>query len=100
MTVLLCIFESPKHHTTMIELSDYQKTELNRACELAAAPSTHLRPRLYPDGDMWCALYGENLQDGLAGFGKTPEGAMADFDYNFRCQTLGQNAGLCGGDGA
>ena len=72
----------------MLELSDYQKTELNRACEMAAAPSTHLRPRLYPDGNMWCSLYGENLQEGLAGFGKTPEGAMADFDHNFRCRTL------------
>ena len=71
-----------------IELSDYQKTELNRACELMAAPSTHLRPRLYPEGNMWCALYGENLQEGVAGFGKTPEGAMADFDYNFRCQRI------------
>jgi len=79
-------------NTQMIELSDYQKTELNRACELAAAPSTHFRPRLFPDGNMWCALYGENLQEGLAGFGKTPEGAMADFDHNFRCQTLQPNA--------
>jgi len=72
----------------MIELSTYQKNELNRACELAAAPSTHLRPRLFPDGDSWCALYGKNLQEGVAGFGKTPEGAMADFDHNFRCQTF------------
>jgi hypothetical protein len=72
----------------MITPTDYQTNELNRACELAAAPSTHLRPRLFPDGNRWCALYGENLQDGLCGFGKTPEGAMADFDYNFRSQTL------------
>ncbi len=72
----------------MIELSDYQKTELNRACEMAAAPSTHLRPRLFPDGDRWCALYGDDLQCGLAGFGKTPEGAIADFDYNFRTKTI------------
>lgn len=24
------------------------------------------------DGDQWCALKGENLQEGLAGFGATP----------------------------
>jgi len=72
----------------MITLTDYQVNELNRACELAAAPSTHLKPRLFPDGNMWCALYGENLQEGVCGFGKTPEGAMADFDRNFRNQTL------------
>jgi hypothetical protein len=32
------------------------------------------------DGDQWCALYGENLQDGVAGFGDTPEKAMYAFD--------------------
>jgi len=72
----------------MIEQTDYQKNFFDRAAELAAAPSAHLRPRLFPDGTMWCALYGEDLQNGIAGFGKTPEGAMADFDYNFRSLTL------------
>ncbi|MFA7345988.1 MAG: hypothetical protein WC003_16950, partial [Terrimicrobiaceae bacterium] len=72
----------------MIELSQYQKNEMNRACELSAAPSTHLKPRLFPDGGRWCALYGENLQDGLCGYGKTPEEAMADFDHKFCTQTL------------
>ena len=28
------------------------------------------------DGDQWCALYGENLQEGVAGFGRTPAEAM------------------------
>jgi len=23
---------------------------------------------------MWCALYGDNLQDGVVGFGESPEG--------------------------
>jgi len=47
-----------------------------------------LRPRMYPDGNMWCALYGENLQGGVAGFGVTPEAAAKDFDANWRGQTL------------
>jgi len=38
------------------------------------------RPRLYMDGNSWCALYGENLQDGCCGFGDTPKQAMEDFD--------------------
>jgi hypothetical protein len=87
-------FPITKHNTKMIELTDYQKNEMNRACEMASAPSTHLRPRLFPDGNRWCALYGESLQEGMAGFGKTPEGAMADFDYNFRCQTLPNAEGV------
>jgi len=28
------------------------------------------------DGDEWCALIGENLQEGLAGFGKSPVQAI------------------------
>ena len=43
-------------------------------------PSAVFRPRLYPDGDQWCALYGDDLQSGVAGFGDTPDQAMRDFD--------------------
>lgn len=46
-------------------------------------PSEKYKPQLSIDGDMWCALYGENLQDGVAGFGKSPQLAMDDFDKNF-----------------
>ena len=28
------------------------------------------------DGNKWCALLGENLQEGLAGFGDTPSEAL------------------------
>lgn len=30
------------------------------------------------DGSEWCALIGENLQTGIAGFGITPAGALMD----------------------
>ena len=43
-------------------------------------PCYLLRPNLSRDGDQWCALYGENLQDGVAGFGASPELAYYDFD--------------------
>jgi len=56
-------------------------------CEEAAivraaltAPHVIYKPALYPDGNMWCALLGENLAVGVAGFGETPEKAMAAFD--------------------
>lgn len=51
-------------------------------------PSILLRPKLFPDGNQWCALYGDNLQEGFAGFGDTPEKAMGDFDEKYRTQTL------------
>lgn len=43
-------------------------------------PSVLYRPALSIDGSKWCALYGDNLQDGVAGFGDTPAQAMEDFD--------------------
>ena len=43
-------------------------------------PFVLLKPKLFPDGNKWCALYGENLQEGVAGFGDTPADAAAAFD--------------------
>ena len=47
-------------------------------------PSALFRPALILDGDKWCALYGTNLQDGVAGFGNSPSLAMADFDARWK----------------
>ena len=72
----------------------YQMMIVNAACHAIAMnqetermaigermrPSTLYRPTLSKDGNQWCALYGENLRDGIAGFGNSPDGAMRDFD--------------------
>lgn len=50
------------------------------AANRAREPFMQLRPKMFIDGDQWCALYGENLQDGVAGFGSTPAKAEADFN--------------------
>ena len=55
---------------------------LNTAFEMQR-PSTVHKPKLSIDGDKWCALYGENLQDGVAGFGDSPAQALSDFDKNW-----------------
>jgi hypothetical protein len=44
------------------------------------APHVIYKPALYPDGTKWCALFGDDLMSGVAGFGDTPAEAMADFD--------------------
>ena len=46
-------------------------------------PSVLFRPSCVPDGNKWSALYGENLMEGVCGFGDTPEKAMRDFDNNW-----------------
>jgi hypothetical protein len=76
---------------------DFQQLAANAICheamlagnawQLAAwgfeKPSVRYRPALSVDGNMYCALYGSNLVDGVAGFGETAEKAMADFDKNW-----------------
>lgn len=47
--------------------------ELRRPCVV-------FKPTLARDGNKWCALFGENLMEGVSGFGDTPEQAMAAFD--------------------
>lgn len=44
-------------------------------------PSVLYKPRVFPDGNVWCCLYGENLQDGVCAFGDTPQKAVENFDY-------------------
>ena len=39
-----------------------------------------LKPQLKVDGNQWCVLYGDNLQEGIAGFGSTPEKAILDWN--------------------
>lgn len=72
-----------------------------------ARPSAVYRPRLFLDGSQWCALYGENLMEGVAGFGSTPAAAMNNFDDNWRgqlapqvetvnvCPKCGDEANIC-----
>lgn len=46
-------------------------------------PSVLYKPAISVDGNQWCALYGADLQTGIAGFGDTPAQAMEDFDRNW-----------------
>lgn len=49
-------------------------------------PSVLYRPTISLDGNCYCALYGEDLMAGCAGFGETMAEAMADFDKNWTQQ--------------
>jgi len=41
-------------------------------------------PKIYIDGDMWCCLLGDNLQDGVCGFGDSPYMAALNFCRAFK----------------
>lgn len=42
------------------------------------------------DGDQWCALYGENLQEGTAGFGDTISDALHQLAFKLEHQELNE----------
>jgi hypothetical protein len=56
------------------------KTAIHDAVDRLTAPHVLYKPAISLDGDKWCALLGDNLQIGVAGFGDTPAEAMAEFD--------------------
>ena len=47
-------------------------------------PCVLWKPRLFIDGNQWCALLGENIQEGVVGFGDSPDAAMREFDDAWR----------------
>lgn len=57
-------------------------------------PFMLLKPRIFPDGNQWCALYGENLQDGVCAFGDTPDSASKQFDIEWLNAKCGVNRGV------
>lgn len=63
-------------------MSDTDHMLMNVIEQLAmlASPGVVYRPKVSIDGNQWCALYGENLMTGVAGFGDTPADAVADFN--------------------
>ena len=66
--------------------SEMMMRAFQNAVSAYEAPSAIFRPKIYIDGNMWCALYGDNLQDGVAGFGDSPAAAMWDFDINWHAK--------------
>lgn len=52
------------------------------------SPCVVFKARIFPDGDQWCALFGENIQMGVCGFGETPYKAQLDFDKNWFNQKI------------
>lgn len=48
--------------------------------EVALISSLGVSP--YRDGNQWCVLLGNNIQDGVSGFGDTPIAAIREFNNN------------------
>lgn len=67
----LCCAADQALYQVQLAASEYQR------------PVVFMRPKIYKDGGAWCALYGENLMEGVVGFGDTPAKAAHDFDVEW-----------------
>ena len=73
-------FEQVGYHTQVA------MSEIGTAGMEQQRPSVLFRPALTLDGNKYCALFGDNLMQGCAGFGDTAAEAMDDFDKNWMKQ--------------
>lgn len=82
-----CAFRAIARKAAMSYASDQGVLNAQwNAAQSAQLPSVLYRPRLMAEGAMWCALYGDDLATGVAGFGKTPAEAMHEFDKAWSTQ--------------
>lgn len=56
--------------------SRYRTAQIAEDFAIVAA----LKPCIKKEGNQWCVLYGDNLQEGICGFGKTPFEAIQNFN--------------------
>lgn len=64
-----------------------------QAADESMRPAVMFKPRVFMDGNQWCALYGDNLHDGCAGFGDSIAEAMKAFDAEWSTKLKPSNIG-------
>lgn len=87
MQEMVTVFQQnmPSENSIITAIKDTLSWSLpDRSVTLVAA----LKLTPFPDGNMWCYLYGEDLQNGVAGFGETVSKAAANFYEEFTNRKL------------
>lgn len=82
------ILNSNDSNCLMNSINHYQFLEHNEKMNAIVAESEMVYTKTfglipYRDGNQWCVLLGENIQEGICGFGDTAIGAILDFNRNF-----------------
>ncbi len=72
--------EAARTATAMEEMEEYCRQH-------PRSPSALKRPRILPRGDLFVALFGATLQDGIAGMGSSVSEALRAFDMQFPAAT-------------
>ena len=76
------------HHTLRRRhILDYAETALHQMKEYCTAcpgsPSAVRRPQLFFRGELWIALLGPNVEEGIVGIGPTVAAALRAFDAQY-----------------
>src|SRR5262245_48971005 len=71
-----------KHHVTDHTATAMEQMELYCAAH-SGSPSAARRPRLLFRGELWIALLGPSMEEGIAGIGPTVEAALRAFDAQY-----------------
>ena len=74
-----------------MNIQDIDDEKLAQRIELYAAahpgsPSAVRRPKVFHKSETWIALLGDNVEDGIIGYGDTIEAALRSFDARYLSQ--------------
>ena len=47
-----------------------------------------IKPKIYKDGNQWCVLYGDNIQEGVVGFGDTAHNAIINWEADWNVKII------------
>ena len=67
-------------HEMELRASEERLDREKRLSHELLRPFRMLKTSITLDGNKWCVSYGDNLQDGVAGFGDSPDEASRDLD--------------------
>ena len=74
---------TPRRHRVM-DYAAASVEELEHYCvEHPGSPSAVRRPQLFVRGDLWIALLGPNVEEGIVGIGSTVWAALRAFDAQY-----------------
>ena len=77
------LIERVTHQFDISHAVEMIRNEFLSAAYAQQRPSVLFSPKISLDGNEYCVLLGDNLQVGVAGYGKSPSKAFDDFDKNF-----------------
>jgi len=74
---------TPRRHRVM-DYAAASAEEMEHYCaKLPGSPSAVRRPQLFVRGDLWIALLGPNVEEGIVGIGSTVWAALRAFDAQY-----------------